>query len=246
MQAVFYVREVKAARWAAAGFGGMCERLKAGVPELVGAAAEVDPEMGRTVRRRWEGVSWGAAGLQYEAGGRKYWLPRGGFFQVNRFLVDRLVEIVVGDERGELAWDLYAGVGLFSRVLAERFGRVVAVEGAEEAFASLQAGAKAAAKATGTLEAVRQPAVEFLKTRTLQRDRPELVVLDPPRAGLGVEGAAYLLRLNVARLVYVSCDPVTLTRDLAVLCGAYKVDRVTLIDLFPQTFHIETVVHLSR
>ena len=185
---VFFVRDVDAAKRMAAEFWRVCEGLKARIPELAGAAAEVDPEMSRGVRRRWQGVCWGAAGLNYEAAGRKYWLPRGGFFQVNRFLVDRLVELVARDETGQLAWDLFAGVGLFSRALAERFKHVVAVEVAATAAASLQAGAKAA----GNTEAVVQATLDFLKAREMQRERPELVVLDPPRAGLGVEGAAIL------------------------------------------------------
>ena len=87
----------------------------------------------------------------------------------------------------------------------------------------------------------------FCGQRALEREVPELVVLDPPRAGLGVEGAELLVRVGAARVVYVSCDPVTLARDLAVLVrGGYVVQAVDLLDLFPQTYHLETVVHLER
>ena len=76
---------------------------------------------------------------------------------------------------------------------------------------------------------------------------PELVVVDPPRAGLGDKVAKTLAKTGAARIVYVSCDPATLARDLQVLLlGGYKVQSVDLIDLFPQTFHIETVVRLGR
>ena len=104
----------------------------------------------------------------------------------------------------------------------------------------------AAARQFG-FEARRESALDFLRGQEHQRERPALVVLDPPRAGLGSEGAAVLGRIGPARVVYVSCDPETLARDLAVLAGAgYRLEQVTMIDLFPQTFHLETVVRLRR
>ncbi len=223
-------------------FAQFCEAVKAALPELAGAEARLDQEAGRRARKAWAGEGWGAPGLACEVDGRSYWVSRGAFFQVNRFLLDELVKLVCDAETGSLAWDLYAGVGLFSRVLAERFGRVVAVEGGETAAADLLT----AARQFG-FEARREAALDFLRSQEHQRERPELVVLDPPRAGLGSEGAAVLGRIGAARVVYVSCDPETLARDLAVLTGAgYRLERVTMVDLFPQTFHLETVVRLRR
>ncbi len=223
-------------------FAAFCEALKADLPELVGAGVLLDPEANRRTRKSWAGQSWGAAGLSYEVSGRAYWVSRGAFFQVNRFLVEGLVELVCEGAAGQLAWDLYAGVGLFSRVLAERFAQVVAVEGGEIAAADLEAAGRKAGFASR-----RQATLEFLHSQEHQRERPDLVVLDPPRAGLGLEGAAVLGRVGAARVVYVSCDPETLARDLAVLVRAgYGVERVVMIDLFPQTFHLETVVWLRR
>jgi 23S rRNA (uracil1939-C5)-methyltransferase len=237
----FYLREPGAD---AASFAAWCERIKRAAPELVGAGAELDPELNRRVRRRWAGVAWGAAGVQYAVAGRSYWVSRGAFFQVNRFLVERLVELVCGDAEGTLAWDLFAGVGLFTRALAERFGRVVAVEAGDVAASDLAA----AGKGGKVFEAVHSSTLDFLRARELQRERPELIVLDPPRAGLGTDDAAEILgRMGAARIVYVSCDPVTLARDLAVLVRAgYRIESVDMIDLFPQTFHLETVVKLRR
>ena len=71
-------------------------------------------------------------------------------------------------------------------------------------------------------------------------------MLDPPRAGLGPDAAEILARIAVPQLVYVSCDPVTLARDLAIVTHAYRIVSIDLIDLFPQTFHMETVVHLHK
>ncbi len=227
------------------GFAEFCELVRSVVPELVGAGATLDPKLSRRVRKATQDAAWGAAGLNYETAGKTYWVSRGSFFQVNRFLVDKLVELVTRGESGRLAWDLYAGVGLFSRVLADRFEHVVAVEGGEAAAADLAQASQA--KGGSKFEARRASIVEFLRAGVVLRERPELVVLDPPRAGLGVEGSELLSQIGPARIIYVSCDPVTLARDLAVLTRrGYYLGKIALVDLFPQTFHMETLVVLSR
>jgi 23S rRNA (uracil1939-C5)-methyltransferase len=183
--------------------------------------------------------SWGAGGLSYQAADEDYWVSRGGFFQVNRFLLDELVRVVTVGRKGSLAWDLYAGVGLFSRALARGFEQVVAVEAAaSDLVRSFKGAGKRAVEAT---------TVEFLRGAVVQRERPDLVVVDPPRAGVGAEACALLARVSAPTVLYVSCDPVTLARDLKMLVAAgYKVTELHMLDLFPQTFHLETVVVLRR
>ena len=162
------------------------------------------------------------------------------FFQTNRFLLSRLAELATGDSAGSVAWDLYAGVGLFSLRLARRFGRVVAVESGRSASADLK---QNAAQAGLPVEVITEQTETFLQG---QSGAPYLIVADPPRAGLGKAAVARLLELGAERLTVVSCDPATLGRDLAALLTGYTIARMTLIDLFPQTFHIETVVSLVR
>jgi 23S rRNA (uracil1939-C5)-methyltransferase len=95
--------------------------------------------------------------------------------------------------------------------------------------------------------AVEATTVEFLRNAVVQRERPELVVMDPPRAGVGAEVCSFLARISPPEIVYVSCDPVTLARDLKMLVEAgYNMVELHLVDLFPQTFHLETVVVLRR
>src|ERR1700722_16264508 len=94
LQVRFLLRNAEAARHDPGIFAAVCERLQAKLPELSGAGAELDPELNRRVRRRWQSAEWGAAGLQYDVAGRSYWVSRGAFFQVNRGLIDRLVELV--------------------------------------------------------------------------------------------------------------------------------------------------------
>lgn len=221
-------------------FDTLCERLQTALPELKGAGASMLRAEGpRRAERPRSIAAWGAAGLSYRAAGERYWISRGGFFQVNRFLVDELVRLVADHRRGTLAWDLYAGVGLFSRALKKGFAEVVAVEAVADDLA-------ATFKGNG-MRAVAATTVEFLRGAVVQRERPELVVMDPPRAGVGAEVCELLGRLRAAEMVYVSCDPVTLGRDLkAMVDFGYRINELHLVDMFPQTFHQETVVVLRR
>jgi 23S rRNA (uracil1939-C5)-methyltransferase len=190
-------------------------------------------------------AQWGAASLAYRAAGFDFRVDHGAFFQVNRFLVDALVERVTTGHRGNLAWDLFAGVGLFARSLTASFARVVAVESAPAATKALAENLKGT---TGI--AVRSTTLDFLHSRKGKRSDlsvPDLIVVDPPRTGLGPEISALLAEVGAPALVYVSCDPATLARDLRALIGSgYAIQSITLADLFPQTFHLETVVQLRR
>ena len=163
------------------------------------------------------------------------------FFQVNRFLVDELARVALDGATGDRALDLYAGVGLLSLPLARAFGEVTAVESGAGAVRDLQFNAERAG--LSNLLAVSQTAEEHLAQ--LERT-PDLIVLDPPRTGLGKAVVARLAELKPRQITIVACDPATLSRDLAGLVGAgYRIENMTLIDLFPQTYHIETVVRLG-
>jgi len=184
---------------------------------------------------------WGAPSLSYRAANFDYRVDHGAFFQVNRWLIDSLVETVTAGQSGSLAWDLFAGVGLFARRLTSNFARVVAVESAHTAIKALEENLR---DSSGS--AIRATTLDFLRSNP-KGDRPDLIVVDPPRIGLGPDITALLIRVAAPALVYVSCDPATLARDLkTLLAGGYQIQSLTLADLFPQTFHLETVVHLRR
>ncbi len=220
------------------------EALLPVLPEVVGAGAMLlGPQQRHRERTRRPVASWGAAGLAYTVDEERYWVTRGGFFQVNRFLLPELVRLVCGGRAGSLAWDLYAGVGLFSRMLARSFTQITAVEGDPTAAGDLQLSLSQLGKAHVALPA---STYDFLRGAVVQRARPELLVLDPPRAGAGPEVCQLLLQLDALEVVYVSCDPETLARDLAVLKSNYRIAALHLVDMFPQTYHQETVVVLRR
>jgi 23S rRNA (uracil1939-C5)-methyltransferase len=225
------------------------EELAASIPEIAGVAAFHEPQKG--VQEPLLAV--GTPELTYRTKNAAYRVSAGAFFQTNRFLTDELIEIVTAGRSGDVALDLYAGVGLFSTGLACSFRHTVAVEMSQTAFEDLKynlsLNGKAVRAATHEfLAGLREPALAASDT-VLPRlmHQPDLVVADPPRGGLGDRVAGSLSKLGAPRITYVSCDPATLARDLVVLLAAgYRVEEVHLIDLFPQTYHLECVVQLVR
>ena len=200
-------------------------------------------ETDRPVARRF--FDWCAAEIQGVVEGAldyqgRFRVSSNSFFQVNRLLLDELVDAALGDAQGDTAADLYAGVGLLSLPLARRFREVTAVESGAGAVRDLQFNAERAG--LSNLRAQQQTAEEHLSALA---KAPDLVVLDPPRAGLGKAVVKRLTELRPRQLVIVACDPATLARDLSGLIGGgYVIERMTLVDLFPQTYHLETVVGL--
>jgi 23S rRNA (uracil1939-C5)-methyltransferase len=162
------------------------------------------------------------------------------FFQAHRTLVGRLVDSAVGPWEGESAADLYAGVGLFSLPLARRYRTVVAVEG--DRVAARYARTNAKRYKLARLEVVPQ-AVESWVGALPAVDR---VLVDPPRGGLAPPVRRVLLDRLPGRISYVSCHAATLARDLRELLASYRLESLTLFDLFPQSGHLETVAQLVR
>lgn len=198
-------------------------------------------------------LSVGKSSLTYQTESAGFRVSAGSFFQVNRHLTDELVQIVTGGLSGDVALDLYAGVGLFSTALAGDFHHTFSVESSQTSAGDL------AYNLPSNGDAVQASTEQYLarlekKGRNRKGDTlpqrthpPDLAVVDPPRSGLGERVARKLATLGAPRVVYVSCDPATLARDLAVLLQTgYRIEQVHLVDLFPQTYHLETVVHLER
>ncbi|HKW57762.1 MAG TPA: 23S rRNA (uracil(1939)-C(5))-methyltransferase RlmD [Candidatus Acidoferrum sp.] len=195
----------------------------------------------------------GPGHLIHEAGGFQFRVSHLSFFQVNRFLVEDLLRTMTAGAKGGTALDLYAGVGFFTLPLAKTFQRVIAVDANLAATRDLQENAHAAGVSI-TLHS--EHTEDFLRRA---KDQGDFVALDPPRAGLGAKAAASLAELGAAEMAYLSCDPATLARDLAVLTNSprrpkeipapkvrYEISELHFFDLFPQTYHIETLAKLKR
>jgi 23S rRNA (uracil1939-C5)-methyltransferase len=270
------------------------EDLCASMPKVVGVAAFREPRKGVQEPLVAVGDSYLTYKVKAPAHSLSYRVSAGSFFQTNRFLTGELIEMITAGRSGDLALDLYAGVGLFSTALACNFRHTVSVEssqsstgdlqynladkgkavqataeqylaapsreggtphatnagakgvgrksaraGAGEPSASLRTSAPAKARGGGTKDRVGNGSV---LPHSLH---PDLIVVDPPRGGLGDGVARALASANAPRITYVSCDPATLARDLVPLQTAgYRVEEVHLVDLFPQTYHLETVIKL--
>jgi 23S rRNA (uracil1939-C5)-methyltransferase len=182
----------------------------------------------------------GADSLLYQAAGHDYRVSGGSFFQTNRFLIDELVKVVIGHQTGRAALDLYAGAGLFTHHLARNFDQVLAVESSPHSFADLRR------NVPPNVKCIRSTTETFLAERA-SKLAPDRIVVDPPRSGLGEKAAKALGRMSASHVTYVSCDPATLSRDLRILLEfGYRVEQTHLVDMFPQTYHMESVLHLAR
>ncbi len=180
--------------------------------------------------------------LVEEVRGRAFRVSASSFFQVNTAQLERMIEVVreyASPLGGETLLDGYSGVGTFGLSLADQAGQVIGVEEDESAFLDAQFNAQGTPHTTfvqGPMEGV----LSSLKG-------VDLAILDPPRQGCSGEALAALLKLAPARIVYVSCDPATLARDVKRLGeGGYRLLKVQPVDLFPQTYHIESVSLLER
>jgi 23S rRNA (uracil1939-C5)-methyltransferase len=186
----------------------------------------------------------GARSIRYRTRNHEYQVSAGAFFQVNSYLIDDLISVVTGNASGDVALDLYAGGGLFSAALAQNFHHILAVEASQTSYVDLVQNVPANVKTAGV------PAEEYMVSDYLKRQpvrQPDLIVLDPPRSGVGKAVTNSLLQLGAPRVRYVSCDPATLGRDIAPLLGAgYRIEEAHVFDLFPQTFHVESVMLLTR
>ncbi len=212
----------------------LAEKLKASLPEIVGVTVF---DATHASQPKYLGHA-GDTHLSYQTEAFTYRVSAGSFFQVNRWLIDQLVGLVTANAAGKSVVDLYAGVGLFSTVLARSFAQVIAVEASQTSFSDLRHNAP-----QGVM-AVRATTEQFLDKESL---RPDFVVVDPPRGGLGERNVRNLVKMNPARITYVSCDPSTLARDLRTFVGlGYRIEGADFIDLFPQTYHIESVFRLAR
>lgn len=195
---------------------------------------------------RPDGTSYALAGRDYveiTVRGREFKVSAGSFFQVNPALTEHLVALVLEAlalQGGEVVWDVYSGVGLFTAFIAPIAGRVIGIE----------AGASAVGDAAENLdefdnvEIYEAPAEAVVPTLTL---RPDAICVDPPRAGCAPEVIEALAASGAARIVYVACDPATLARDAKrLVAGGYALAWVQPLDMFPQTYHVECVALFER
>jgi 23S rRNA (uracil1939-C5)-methyltransferase len=211
----------------------LASEMLAKIPEVIGVAVQQ--------QKGWR--VFGEPGLVYHVANFRYRVSPGAFFQASRFLLEELTAAVCETPEGMLALDLFAGVGLFTLPLASRFQHVIGVESVYASARDLEANARE--HALGNIRVVASAVFDFL--RRFAQTGPDLVVMDPPRAGVDSASLKLLAALQPHAIHYVSCSPPTLARDLEFLIRhGYELNSVELFDLFPQTYHVETLARLTR
>ena len=167
------------------------------------------------------------------------------FFQTNSLGAEILYDTVrgfVGDTKDRVVFDLYSGTGTIAQILASVAKKVVGVEIVEEAVRS----AKVNAELNG-LENCEFLAGDVLKVIDELQDKPDLIVVDPPRDGIHPKALGKIIDFGVDRIVYISCKPTSLVRDLAVLQDrGYRVEKVCGVDMFPGTMNVEVIIQMRN
>jgi len=183
-----------------------------------------------------------AAELSFLVNGETYYFSAETFFQANKFLIGELINAAVEGLTGETALDLYAGVGLFALPLARKFAHVIAVE--EHPPAVKFAKKNAYHAGLSNIEVISSSVAGYLSANA--KTKADLILIDPPRSGTEPGVIDRIAAMRPARIVYVSCEPSILARDLRILLDAgFAIQTIKAIDLFPQTHHVETVVRLN-
>ena len=233
------------------GINGLLEELQDKCGETTQLAIRAGKETGDfliqpTLKNPAIAIPTGQKHYLESVGGREFRVASPSFFQVNIEQASRLVQVVreALDLAGnEVLLDAYTGVGTFAILLAPYVKKVYAVEESSAAVAD----ARENAAGLDNVEFLLGKAEDVMAEVAGLAEPPDVVLLDPPRAGCQAEALHRIIRLNPPRLVYVSCDPETLGRDLKILCnGHYSIDRIQPLDMFPQTHHVESVAVLTR
>jgi len=222
----------------------LAEKLRHSFPQIVAVVHALRRHPAQVARGESVRRVYGAGHLNYELAGLKLEVAANAFFQPNSAAAELLyatVRDLAGLAGGETVWDLYCGVGGFGLILAPLAGSVVGFE----IDAAAVDNARRNARANG-LSNLSFRAGDLARTLSAETSAPDLVVADPPRAGMDAAVVKHLLERRPSRIISVACDPATHARDVQRLSPAYALAAVQPVDLFPHTAHVETVALLVR
>ncbi len=226
----------------------LVEAVLRACPETVGILRNINPAPGDTVLGREFTLMWGREELEDRLSGLAFSISPGAFYQVNRGGAERLYERAIelaGLTGRERVLDLYCGTGTITLLLARSAAEAVGVEIVESAVKSARA--NAAKNGAGNVRFLCGDAGEVTGELLSQGFRPDVVTVDPPRKGLLPDAAGVIASMAPERIVYISCDPATLARDIKELTAlGYTPKKAVAVDMFPRTPHVETVVMVSR
>ncbi|MEY7998915.1 23S rRNA (uracil(1939)-C(5))-methyltransferase RlmD [Clostridium sp. Mt-5] len=177
--------------------------------------------------------------------GLKFKIYPESFFQTNSKATERLYSIIrsfLEDASSKTVFDLYCGTGTIAQILSPHVKKVIGIELIEEAVKSANENTR-----LNGIENCRFTAGDVVHVMETLKDKPDLIILDPPRPGVHPKALKQIINFNAPEIIYVSCNPKTLVRDLNTLTASgYRLDKVKLMDMFPHTPHVETVAKLVR
>lgn len=213
--------------------------------KITGILHTVNDHIADTVKDEGTQVLYGKSDFYEELLGLKFKITPFSFFQTNSLGAEVLYEKAreyIGDTRDKIVFDLYSGTGTIAQILAPVARRVVGVEIVEEAVEAARENAR-----WNKLDNCTFWAGDVLKVIDELEEVPDLIMLDPPRDGVHPKALEKIADFGVDRLVYIACKPTSLARDLEILQRrGYRVERIGCVDLFPFTYHIETICKLVR
>ena len=226
----------------------LVRRLKQAVPELTSIQQNINAAKTNVILGRETIVRWGATVIQDRIGRFTFQISAESFFQVNSLQTQVLYEQAVqaaGLGGGETVFDLYSGTGTISLFLAEKAGHVYGIEYSRAAVQDAEKNAQA--NGVGNVSFIAGDVAEKIVDLRDKGIAPDVIVLDPPRAGCETSVLETAAAMGPRRIVYVSCNPATLARDLAILAElGYVTQAVQPVDMFPQTYHVEVVAVIER
>ena len=228
-------------------FAEMTGYVKSNFPDVTTFLNTVHTGVAQVAIGETHHVGFGEGLIRDQIGGFTFEIGPGAFFQTNTIQAEKLYEVTrtfADATPSDLVYDMYCGAGTISIFMAPHVKHVVGVELVPEAIENARANARAnnitnCTFHTGDLRRLFTP--DFVRAH----GKPDVLIVDPPRAGMHPKVVEQIAELRPERFVYVSCNPQTQVRDLKLMGDAYKIDSVQPVDLFPHTYHIENVIKLS-
>lgn len=226
----------------------LCEALVAAFPRITTVVNNINDTLSPTSVGRYERILFGPGYITEYLGKYGFRIDANAFFQTNTPQAEKLYQTALdfaAIEQGDIVYDLYCGVGSLSLYVSQKASQVVGIEINEISIQNALANrdrnlASNCAFVAGDMKDT------FTRDIIAQYGHPNVIITDPPRAGMHTDVINHLNELAVDRLVYVSCNTATLSRDLELLQAVYHVDLVQPVDMFPQTYHVEAVARLRR
>ena len=227
----------------------LISRVHAAHPEITGIVLNLNPDKTNVILGNKTLTLWGDANMTDTLCGLRFSLAPEAFYQVNRDQAERLYNIALAYadlDDAHTALDLYCGAGTITLCLAKKAKHVLGIEVVPEAIENAKK--NAAENGVSNVDFACADATVAAGELASRGELPDVVVVDPPRKGLTREVVDAIAAMKPSRVVYVSCDPATMARDLKYLCDTapYTLSRVTPVDLFPKTYHVESVALLMR